>query len=242
MKRRSIEAYDLPGRVATYDADMEVMHPNRTKMVQVALDILPFSAEEDLRVLDLGVGTGYFSHRLLERFPKAHVTAVDGAAEMVDLARARLGDLAARMDFRIGDFRDLSSLLPEGESFDCVITSYALHHLDGPEKEEVIRVCVQRMRTGAWFVNADVITGNDDTFDDRFQALRVAGIVGRAEPGDDRFADAKSTRRFLDDLEEGEGDQPRTLFEDLATHRAAGLDPVTPLWVEYREAVIAGIK
>ena len=33
----SIDAYDLPARVASYDADMDVMHPNRTKMVDTAL-------------------------------------------------------------------------------------------------------------------------------------------------------------------------------------------------------------
>src|SRR5262245_965334 len=118
MVEKSIAAYDLPGRVASYDADMEIMHPNRAKMVQVALDVLPFSPEQPLRALDLGVGTGYFAERFLRRYPNAHVRAIDGAAAMVDLATARLGPRAERVRFLIGDFRDLARLLPEGESFD----------------------------------------------------------------------------------------------------------------------------
>jgi hypothetical protein len=30
MNKKGIMAYDLPERVASYDADMAVMHPNRT--------------------------------------------------------------------------------------------------------------------------------------------------------------------------------------------------------------------
>jgi len=49
-------------------------------------------------------------------------------------------------------------------------------------------------------------------------------------------------RLFLDDLEEREGDRPLTLGEDLACLKQAGLESVTPVWVEFREAVIIGIK
>ena len=123
MVERSIAAYDAPERVASYDADMEIMHPNRAKMIQVALDVLPFSVQQPLRALDLGVGTGYFAERFLRRFPHADVWAVDGAAAMVDLATARLGPLTERVRFLIGDFRNLARLLPEGETFDVVFSS-----------------------------------------------------------------------------------------------------------------------
>jgi hypothetical protein len=35
VSRQTIVAYDLPERVAAYDADMELMHPNRSKMVHI---------------------------------------------------------------------------------------------------------------------------------------------------------------------------------------------------------------
>ena len=67
MRSDSVEAYDLPERVRTYDADMDIMHPLRGKMIEVALEILPFQQSQPLRTLDLGVGTGVFSKRLLEK-------------------------------------------------------------------------------------------------------------------------------------------------------------------------------
>jgi hypothetical protein len=61
MSERSIAAYDVSQRVKTYDADMELMHPNRSKMVQIALEVLPFRKTAALRAIDLGIGTGYFT-------------------------------------------------------------------------------------------------------------------------------------------------------------------------------------
>lgn len=242
MSHDSIDAYDLPTRVASYDSDMEVMHPLRTKMVQVALDILPMDPDSELRALDLGVGTGFFAQRLLSRYPHARVVAMDGAASMVQLAKTRLGDRSAQVDFRIGDFRDLGELLSPQETFDVVISSYALHHLNGDEKEEVVRECVRRLRQGGWFLNADVIDSVSPELEERYQALRIRGILERASSDDERFQDALTTRRFLDDLEEREGDMPRALDQDIETLRAAGLSSVSAVWVEYREAVMVGIR
>lgn len=46
---QGIAAYDIPERIASYDRDMDVMHPNRHKMVQVALDLLPFENPQGFR-------------------------------------------------------------------------------------------------------------------------------------------------------------------------------------------------
>ena len=46
MTEQSIAAYDVSQRVQSYDADMELMHPNRSKMVQVAIEVLPFPGQQ----------------------------------------------------------------------------------------------------------------------------------------------------------------------------------------------------
>ncbi len=55
---RSIAAYSPRERVAAYDADMEIMHPLRRRMVEVVLEILPFRPSQPLLAIDLGTGTG----------------------------------------------------------------------------------------------------------------------------------------------------------------------------------------
>lgn len=38
----SIDACDPPDRVARYDADIDIMHPLRHKMIEIALQVMPF--------------------------------------------------------------------------------------------------------------------------------------------------------------------------------------------------------
>src|SRR6478736_5555690 len=135
MSERSITAYDVSQRVKTYDADMELMHPNRSKMVQVALEVLPFPKTAALRAIDLGIGTGYFTKRFLNNFPNSRVLGIDGAHAMIELAKARLKSLASRVEFVIGDFRKLQELAPGAGTVDIVFSAYALHHLGRPDKK-----------------------------------------------------------------------------------------------------------
>ncbi len=241
VTKDSIDAYDLPERVARYDADMAVMHPNRSKMVEIALEVLPFGPEEPLAALDIGVGTGYFTARFLEAFPRANVHALDGAEAMIELAGERLGRRQENVTFSVGDFRDLGSILA-GQRFDVGFSAYALHHLTRDEKRLVVRDAVALLRTGGWLLNADIIVAESARVEQRIQDIRVRGIVQRAAAGDARFADYETTRRYLDEMEAAEGDQPITLEDDLLVLREAGLEDVAPFWVEYREAVTGGRK
>jgi len=239
---RSIKAYDVPERVVTYDADMEIMHLNRSKMVAAALEVLPFSGDAPVQALDLGIGTGYFTMQLLGKYPEARVLAVDGAEAMVELAKQRLGNLSERVSFCIGDFRQLEGLIPEETGFDLVYSSYALHHLSRQDKVSVIRRAMKRLQPGGWFLNADLIVAEDPTLERRLQEIRVAGIVERASGKKERFGDMASTRQTLDELEVKEGDQPITLLEDLRVLQEAGLRKPAVFWLEHREAVTGGVK
>jgi len=242
MKSHSIAAYELPARVASYDADMDVMHPNRHKMVSIALETLPFDSTATITALDLGTGTGFFTHRFLEWFSQARVISVDGSNSMVDLARTRLGNLVERVDFRIGDFRQLQSLIPESSHGEVVFSSYALHHLNHGEKRDVINQALRFLKPGGWLINADIVRNESKVIEERVQQVRVDGIVRRGQTIDLRFRDVASVREFLDQLEATDGDQPLTLAEDLQVFREAGLIHSSVLWSEYREAVIGGQK
>lgn len=242
MSGETIKAYDCPERVSSYDADMDLMHPNRHKMVEIALETLPFSPQDCFTALDIGVGTGLFSNAVLRKFSNCRIIAIDGASAMVDVAKLRIGTEADRVDFRVGDFRSLNRLLRAEENGDVVYSSYALHHLTSDEKLAVARDAVRFLKPGGWFLNADLIVAADQRVEARIQEIRVQGIVRRAAGRDERFAGAASTRSFLDDLEAREQDKPLTLNEDLRILREAGLQNASVLWLEYREAVAGGFK
>ena len=239
-RRRSIEAFSAPEKVAAYDADMELMHPNRSRMVEVAIELLPFEPDAALTALDLGAGTGYFTAMFLEAYPRAKVVAVDGAEAMLELAKARLGERAGRVGFVGGEFGDLRALVTRPDGFDVAYSSYALHHLDPAEKAALVSDVVTLLRPGGWFVNADIIVAESPEVEARFQQLRVEGIVRRAAGGDSRFVDREAARRYLDEMEAHSGDQPVTLAEELRVLREGGLRDVAVYWLEYREAVTGG--
>ena len=242
MTEQSIAAYDVSKRVKTYDTDMELMHPNRSKMVQIAIEVLPFPKTAAIRAIDLGIGTGYFTECFLNQFPNSRVLGIDGAQAMIELAKARLTSLPSRVQFVVGDFRKLQELAPGASTVDVVFSAYALHHLSRPDKETVVRQVVELLVPGGWFVNTDLIVADSPELESRLQEIRVAGIVERAHGSDNRFADSASTRQFLADLERKEADQPLTLAEDLALLRGSGLKNVSAFWLEYRELVSGGQK
>jgi tRNA (cmo5U34)-methyltransferase len=241
MSTDSIRAYDLPGRVVSYDADMDIMHPNRHKMADVIEQVLSVTGAPPRRVIDVGTGTGFLVDRLLRAFPDLRVVAIDGAQQMVELARARLSSLAQRVDFRVGDFREIATLCADVGPVDAVVTAYALHHLNAHEKLAVLRAARATLKPRAWLLNADLTLCEDDELERVAQRMRVSGIVARAGGRDARFADAKSTRQFLDDLERNEHDQPLRPAEDQRLLHAAGFAHIATLWRETREIVYGAI-
>ena len=242
MRSAGFESYDVSERVAAYDADMEIMHPNRSKMVDIALQVLPFDKNSPLTALELGTGTGYFTRRFLETFAGAKIISIDGAVSMIELAKERLGALTKKIDFRIGDFNSLDNLLGDNERGDIVFSSYALHHLTGRQKLNTIQNACSFLNTGGWFVNADLICSEYPAVEKRIQEIRVEGIIGRACSSDDRFRDYESTRGFLDELEKNEGDKPLPVYEDIQIVQNAGMKNAAVYWLEYREAVYGAVK
>ena len=81
------------------------------------------------RVLELGIGTGETTRRLLERYPEAIVSGLDASPEMVFRAR-ELG-----IEVRLARMEDP---LPDGP-WDVVISVLAVHHLTDDGKRDLFR-------------------------------------------------------------------------------------------------------
>jgi tRNA (cmo5U34)-methyltransferase len=108
------------------------------------------------RVLELGVGTGQTSKRVLDLHPEAKLVGIDESAEMLTVASE---DVAAA-DLRVSRLQDP---LPEG-NFDLIVSALAVHHLDGAGKADLFARVADRLRPGGRFVLGDVV-GPDDPAD-----------------------------------------------------------------------------
>jgi len=221
---------------------MDIMHPLRWKMIEIALEVLPFHHAQPLAALDLGVGTGVFTKRFLEEYPHSHVVGIDAASAMLELAKLRLGALSERVELIVSDFRKIPTTVLKPNRFDAVISSYALHHLNAEEKLAVLKPVVSAIKPSGWFLNADVVEAEGEEVERRVQEIRVKAISGRAPMQDKRFSTHEKTRAFLDDLETREQDQPQSLNTDIRILREAGIEHAEVFWKEYREVVIGGPK
>jgi SAM-dependent methyltransferase len=108
------------------DLDAEVL----TEQTASLLSWLPVR-EAPARIVDLGCGTGVGTFALLERFPDARVTAVDGSADLLRRLQDR-ADQAGVADQVDTVLADLDAAWPTLDRPDLVWAAASLHHLADP--------------------------------------------------------------------------------------------------------------
>jgi tRNA (cmo5U34)-methyltransferase len=138
-------------------------------------------------ILELGIGTGETAKRVLAAHPEARLVAIDSSAEMLERART----VVPQADLRLAQLQDP---LPEGP-FDLVVSALAVHHLDGPGKQDLFRRIAAVLEPGGAFVLADVVVPENDEdvvtpidweydlpdrVDDQLAWLRDAGLDAEA--------------------------------------------------------------
>lgn len=100
--------------------------PRYEELQEQAIAAIPFAPQ---RVLELGMGTGETTRRLIEAYPDAWVIGLDSSPDMVFRAREMYDDVQLA---RIED------PLPDGP-WDLVIGVLSIHHLTAERKRELFR-------------------------------------------------------------------------------------------------------
>ena len=108
-----------------------------------------------------------FSPMILERFPAARLTLVDGSTAMLDRARERFGDDPS-VAFRVAD---LATCDLEGP-WDAIVSALAIHHLEQPAKKDLFARIRSALAPGGLFVNAEQVLGPTPEAEDRRSAPR----------------------------------------------------------------------
>jgi len=135
-------------------------------------------------ILELGIGTGETAKRVLAAHPDARLTAIDSSEQMLERARR----VVPQVDLRLARLEDP---LPDGP-FDLVVSALAVHHLDGPDKQDLFCRVAGVLAPGGTFVLADVVVPEQeedvvtpidgvhdrpDRLDDQLAWLRAAGLT-----------------------------------------------------------------
>jgi tRNA (cmo5U34)-methyltransferase len=125
----------------TYLEEIRADVPRYDDLQTATIEAIPFAPG---RVLELGVGTGETTRRLLERYPNAEVTGLDSQPEMV--FKAREHGIAVRL-------ARMQDPLPDGP-WDLVISVLSVHHLDADQKRDLVRRVREQWRA---LVMGDVV-------------------------------------------------------------------------------------
>lgn len=108
---------DFRGRSFLVSPAVLIPRPETEVLVELALAKLQGLTE--LKVLDLGTGSGIVAISLALECPTALITAVDLSNAAISVARKNAARLGAKVDFRQGDW--FENLL--GESFDLIVSN-----------------------------------------------------------------------------------------------------------------------
>ena len=136
---------------AKYDARIRSLIPLYDELIAEVARALDHAARPLRTVVDLGIGTGALARACLDRAPDARIWGIDADADMMAIARTRLGRLSRRVTMTTGSFLD--AVLP---SCDAMVASYSLHHIRTRKaKQAFYRRCYAALRPGGVLITGD---------------------------------------------------------------------------------------
>lgn len=141
-------------------------------------------------ILDIGIGTGTTSRKILVVHPNATIVGVDSSRLNLEAAAACLPPEQVRL-VRAG----LKDPLPQGP-YDLVVSALAIHHLETPAKMSLFGRISDALIPGGRFVLGDVMRDPR-----RFERVRrsLRGRGNRDEPGVDAGHPLKDQPDLLED-------------------------------------------
>ncbi|MEZ5581459.1 MAG: class I SAM-dependent methyltransferase [Candidatus Competibacteraceae bacterium] len=119
-----------------------------------ALDLISTLKTDEIKVLDLGAGTGIFAFLVSQRYPNAEFTLCDISNAMLNEAKNRFKNSRTKVEYLVKDY----SAEPIVGRYDLIISALSIHHLSGAEEALFERLFLNLNKNGL-FINADQVLG-----------------------------------------------------------------------------------
>ena len=137
----------------TYDSDVisiKVGYP--FEGYEFVLDFVEreINISTETKILDLGIGTGTLTERLYKK--GANIVGVDFSSKMIEVAKSKMPTATFLC-------QNLNDVLPEkynSDTFDYIISTYAMHHLEDKEKINLLNSLYQKLSTNGVILIADI--------------------------------------------------------------------------------------
>ncbi len=218
--------------------------PDRERQLKTIVDLVPL-LDQPGTIFELCCGEGLLAEALLERFPACTVYGFDGSPEMLQQAQTRLARFGSRFQPRSFDLA-ATSWRQVDQPLHAVVSSLAIHHLDGPQKQALFRDVYRMLAEGGALIIADVMAPADERGRELAANAWDEAVRERARELDgnlDGFAVFERERWNMyrysdpDDI-----DKPSRLFDQLKWLEQAGFADVDVYWLRAGHAIFGGRK
>lgn len=240
-----------------WDDQQSTFFTDREERFSVIADVVELAVDRpDPLIVDLGVGPGSLTTRLLRRLPQARVVGVDMDPLLLGLAQQAYGpEFGDRLRLVQADLRTHGWLgrLELDRAPDAFVSTTALHWLEREPLADLLTQAAGALAPGGVFVDGDHLYERTERFDDllRGVARHAQDRAGRvtAEDWEDWWRAAEEApelaglwaQREATDLSHAV-DRPSSVHDYLAALRAGGLDQVGQVWQVGDDRVIVGLR
>jgi tRNA (cmo5U34)-methyltransferase len=222
----------------------ELVVPSRDEQAWLICDLIPANPDEHFMGVDIACGEGKLSRAILDRYPEAQMTLLDGSEAMLTRAAENLGEYAYQIDLRTFDLFATDWLDELPRRFRCIVSSLAIHHLDDDGKRALYARLHEHLAPGGVLLIADLVHppneqvaeawANEWDRDVREQSMAKTGSLDAFE----RFQDGWNHYRTPD----LEFDKPSLLSDQLRWLADIGFTGVGCYWLRAGHAVFGGYK
>jgi len=174
----TLEYFDYQASV--YDAYQGRCVPKYEEMIAVTAEFLFHMAPQskDLRILDVGCGTGNTIQAVSKLFPDAGFSCMDGSKEMISIAGKKLGNLAVEFHHLDIGTQGWNRTWTD-QPFDAVTSVLVLEHLPFHVYRKFLQDVQKVMKPGAWLVAVEGYAGamNQRVYFEKMARLEQEAIL-----------------------------------------------------------------
>lgn len=179
-----------PEHAEAYLARMKSI-PHRAEGEATLISEVPIQSK---RVLDLGCGNGHLLALVLAACRDAKGIGLDFSPTMLEQARNRFAgdERVTLIDHNMDD------PLPELGSFDCIVSSFAIHHCTHIRKRELYAEVYSLLEPGGVFLNLEHVSSSTASIHQRF--LDEMGMTPEDEDPSNKLLDVETQLQWLREI------------------------------------------
>jgi tRNA (cmo5U34)-methyltransferase len=235
-----------------WDEDLSRQHidygryfiPEREQQMAIMTQLLK-GVPGPISVLELCCGEGLLAEMVLSELPDVTYYGLDGSVLMLKIASDRLSHFGERVKLNKFELADVT-WRKDYQDVQAVVSSLAIHHLDGAGKQALFKDVYAMLATGGLFIVADMVelvspVGRQVAADawDEVVRQRATKLDGNTAALDFFLREGWNTYRYLDPEDI---DHPSLLFDQLKWLEEVGFSAIEVHFMQAGHVLFSGWK